>query len=230
MININNISKRYNDLVIFDNFNLTIEEGKISCFLGESGCGKSTLLNMICGTVHSDKGYIEGLNNNFSYIFQDTRLLPWATVEENIKFVLKNISKKDADYITNKYLDIVKLSQYKEYYPKQLSGGMKQRVSIARAFAYKSEVLLMDEPFKGLDTSLKLDLIKSFIQLWEEDKRTVLFVTHDIEEALLLSDYIYIFKGRPVVIKDNIKIDIDKLDRLKSRKQLDIYRHSLAKY
>lgn len=151
MIQLRGITKTFNNLHIFENFNMTIQDKKITCFLGASGCGKSTLLNMIAGIMPYEQGSIEGIGGgNKSYIFQDTRLLPWATVEENILFVLKSLRNMNQQDVVAKYLDLVKLSEYRNYYPKELSGGMKQRVTIARAFAYPSDVLLMDEPFKGL--------------------------------------------------------------------------------
>lgn len=225
MIKINNVSKRYDNLIIFENFNLTVNEGKINCFLGASGIGKTTLLNMITGLEKCDSGTIEGLSNNsFSYIFQETRLLPWSTLKENINFVLKSIyDKSKCEELISNYLKLVDLSKYENYYPKELSGGMKQRASIARAFAYPSEILVMDEPFKGLDYELKNNLIKTFISIWNKDKRTVFLVTHDYEEALLLSDEIFILYDRPVKIKTKIKINIDKrLRKLDSKEMINL--------
>ncbi|GKX29920.1 ABC transporter ATP-binding protein [Vallitalea longa] len=229
MIRLKNISKAFDDLVIFKDFNMDIEKGKIICFLGASGCGKTTLLNIISGTLEYDIGSIEGTSDNVSYIFQDTRLLPWATIEDNITFVLKSNNEIDAKKLAKKYIDIVKLTQFCKYYPKQLSGGMKQRVSIARAFAYKAEMLLMDEPFQGLDYDLKIELINAFLELWEEDNRTVVFVTHDIDEALLLADKIYILEGRPAKIKKELSIDIPKRDRMVKKESLDNYREMITK-
>lgn len=228
MIRLKNINKTFDDLVVFEDFNMDIEEGRIICFLGASGCGKTTLLNIISGTLQYDTGSIEGISDNISYIFQDTRLLPWATIEDNIKFVLKSNRDVDAGQLAKKYIDVVKLTQFSKYYPKQLSGGMKQRVSIARAFAYKSDTLLMDEPFQGLDYDLKIELINAFLELWEEDNRTVIFVTHDIDEALLLSDRIYMLEGRPVKIKKELSIDIPKRDRLSGKELLDDYRKEIT--
>ncbi|MCT4686956.1 ABC transporter ATP-binding protein [Vallitalea sp.] len=228
MIKLNNINKTFDDLTILKDFNLSIDEDKIVCFLGASGCGKTTLLNIISGTLEYDRGSIEGIDSNVSYIFQDTRLLPWATIENNIKFVLKSNKNINVDQLTKKYIDIVKLSKFSDYYPKQLSGGMKQRVSIARAFAYGSQILLMDEPFQGLDYDLKIELINAFLELWEEDNRTVIFVTHDLDEALLLSDKIYILDGRPVKIKKEIEISIPKRERIKQKDKLNVYRKMLT--
>jgi NitT/TauT family transport system ATP-binding protein len=220
MIQINNLYKSYDNLKIFEDFNLKIESGQIICLLGPSGCGKTTLLNILSGIENYDKGNITGISDSFSYIFQETRLLPWLTIEDNIKFVLKSNNNLEITDIVNRYLDVVQLSEYKNYYPSQLSGGMKQRVSIARAFAYESDILLMDEPFKGLDFDLKKKLINAFLSLWKNDNRTVLFVTHDIDEAILISDIIYILDGRPVKVKNRLKIDIPREERNTEDKEL----------
>ena len=204
-IKINNINKVYNDLVIFNDFSLSVPEGKISCILGPSGCGKTTLLNMIGGIVKQDKGNINFSNKtNISYIFQEPRLLPWKTVKGNIEFVVKGLKNEKAPENIDQYLKMVGLSKFKDYFPASLSGGMKQRVSIARAFIYPSDLILMDEPLKTLDPKLKLNLMKIFLRIWQYDKRTVIFVTHDVDEALILGEDIFIFSKTPVNIKKQI--------------------------
>ncbi|MFY9593705.1 MAG: ATP-binding cassette domain-containing protein [Caldicoprobacterales bacterium] len=203
-IKIKNLYKSYGDLIVCQNFNMTLEEMKITGILGPSGCGKTTLLNIIAGLEEYQSGSIQGLEGKtFSYIFQEDRLLPWSTVKENIIFVLESrYDDNEAERIANQYMDMVGLREYAHYYPRQLSGGMKQRVAIARAFAYPADILLMDEPFKGLDLELKTGLIESFLKLWNQDKRTVIFVTHDMDEALSFAHDIYILEGRPLRIKD----------------------------
>ncbi|OFI01521.1 bicarbonate transport ATP-binding protein CmpD [Clostridium acetireducens DSM 10703] len=212
---IRGLNKAYGNLNIFENFNLHIKENKITCILGPSGCGKTTLLNIISGTLKDYKGELIGFDKKeFSYIFQETRLLEWMTIWKNIEFVLKRIySKKTREEIIEKYLNMVNLYQFKSYYPRQLSGGMKQRVSIARAFAYPSDILLMDEPFIGIDLKLKSNLIENFINLWNKDLRTVIFVTHNIDEAFLLGDEIYILGGYPTKVENKITIKEDKIKR-----------------
>lgn len=204
-IEIKNITKAYNDLAVFSDFSLSIQEGKISCILGPSGCGKTTLLNMIGGIVKQDKGSIDFSNKtNISYIFQEPRLLPWKTVQGNIEFVVKNQKNEEARENIDQYLKMVGLSKFKDYYPASLSGGMKQRVAIARAFIYPSDLILMDEPLKTLDPRLKLNLMKIFLRIWQYDKRTVIFVTHDVDEALILGEEIFIFSKPPVEVKKQI--------------------------
>jgi NitT/TauT family transport system ATP-binding protein len=141
----------------------------------------------------------------YSYVFQEPRLLPWYSVYENIDFVLKDVyNDSDRDSIINNYIEMVDLSEYKDYKPRALSGGMAQRVSLARAFEYPSNVLIMDEPFKGLDIKLKQEMISLFERLWNKNKKTVIFITHDIEEAVTLSHIIYIISGHPVKIEEKI--------------------------
>ncbi|MFC2151927.1 ABC transporter ATP-binding protein [Bacteroidota bacterium] len=205
---IKGLNKSFQDVNLFKNFDIEIQENTISCILGPSGCGKTTLLNMISDTNKSDSGSFSGFENKIiSYIFQEPRLLPWKTVKENIAFILNDsLSKSDKEVIATKYARLVELENFINYYPLRLSGGMKQRVAIARAFSYTSDLILMDEPLKALDFKLKLNLMKSFRRLWQTDTRTVIFVTHDIDEALLLGNDIYVFSKAPVKIKEKFTI------------------------
>ena len=207
-LKIEKLNKSFQDINLFKDFNIEIQENTISCILGPSGCGKTTLLNMIGNTVQADSGQFEGFNDKvLSYIFQEPRLLPWKTVKENIAFIIKDEElTEDKSIIIDKYIRLVELNDFANYYPAKLSGGMKQRVAIARAFAYPSNLILMDEPLKALDLKLKLNLIKAFRRIWQSDKRTVIFVTHDIDEALLLGNDIYVFSKAPVKIKEKFSI------------------------
>jgi NitT/TauT family transport system ATP-binding protein len=209
MIELINISKKFGNMQILKNFNMTIHENKITCLFGPSGIGKTTVANIVSNILYVDEGLIKGIENSlFSYVFQEPRLLEWYSVYDNIDFVLKDVYDiKTRPKIINSYLDMVELSDYKNLKPKELSGGMAQRVSLARAFAYPSNILIMDEPFKGLDNKLKNEMISSFLKLWSEGKRTVLFITHDIDEAILLSDTIYILNNRPAEIIKKIEKD-----------------------
>lgn len=187
-----NLYKCYEENIVLDNINMNIPENKITVISGPSGCGKTTLLNIIGGIEKEDSGKVILKSNSISYIFQEDRLIPHLTVYENIAFVLKSImNKNEINRIVTKYLEMVKLIEVKDKLPSKLSGGMKRRVAIARAFAYKSKLLLMDEPFKGLDDELKNEIIEEFLKLYKKDKRTVVLVTHDKEEARLLGDLVY---------------------------------------
>jgi NitT/TauT family transport system ATP-binding protein len=223
---IENLRMSYGNLVIFQDFNLKITEGKITCLLGPSGCGKTTLLNIIGGLLKADAGRFTGFENKaLSYIFQEPRLMNWKTVRENVEFVLKNkyLGEKRRE-IVDHYLEQVELSDFKDYYPLNLSGGMKQRTAIARAFVYQSDILLMDEPFKGQDFKLKLSLIDSLLKLWEKDRQTIIFVTHDIEEAVFLGDEIIVLGNIPAKI---LKMFCNNISR-DERKLIDIRNYHMV--
>lgn len=207
---IKNVYKSFNELKVLDNISLEFEENKVTCILGPSGCGKTTLVNILASIARQDSGIVEGFNvNPISVIFQEDRLIEWRTVEENVDFVLKSIlDKSERNKRIEKYLRMVGLYEYKKYYPSKLSGGMRQRANIARAFAYSSEVLIMDEPFKSLDINTKQALIKDFYEFKIEHSKTVIFVTHDIEEAVLLGDKIVILTDKPAKVKMIIENNI----------------------
>ena len=187
---IKNFSKSFPGVTVYDNFNLSLEEDKITCILGESGSGKTTLLNALAGLIDFG-GSIPKLK--CSYIFQTPRLVPNLTVSENLKLICKDEEK------VAKMLERVKLSDKADAYPVKLSGGQAQRVSIARAFLYDSEVILMDEPFSSLDLKLKKEMIELFFEIWREDKRCAVFVTHDIDEAVSVAQRIIVINKGKVI-------------------------------
>ncbi len=219
-LELKNISKSYGGLEIFKSFSISLMEGNINCILGPSGCGKTTLLNIINGSVSPDSGNRDAFSDlRHSYVFQEPRLLPWKTVKENIAFVLRErMGNDELRQRLDEYISLVQLEKFGDYYPSALSGGMKQRVSLARAFSYDSDIILMDEPFKGLDYKLKYNLIEQFFKLWEKDKRTVIFVTHDVDEALQIGHQLFLFGNPPVKITDQFLIpeDQNKKDKLRS--------------
>ena len=227
-LELKNITKKFDDETIFENFNLSLETNKISCILGSSGSGKTTLLNIIANLTSFEGECLTNLKN-ISYIFQEPRLIDTMTVFDNMDFALCSIypNKHQRYEIIEKFLSLVEMWESRKKYPKELSGGMAQRVSMARAFAYPSQILLMDEAFKGLDISLKNRLIKTFLKLWTEDKRTVVFVTHDIYEALHLADRIYLLANKPAEIVLSEDIGIDKLKRELSNPELTLIRDKI---
>jgi len=214
-IKLNRVSVQFAELKVLKNINMSIKEGEISVVLGPSGCGKTTVLNLLTSMISPDKGEVNGIEKRkFSYLFQEPRLLPWLTVEGNLKFVLDEIHSSDKkEELCSRFLQMTDLSDYRDWYPAKLSGGMKQRVAIARAFAHSSDVILMDEPFQGLDLKLKLSLINKFISLWKEEKRTVVLVTHDIHEAVKLADRVYVFSEKPAQIVDSFIIEEKREER-----------------
>lgn len=200
-----NIKKNYGEREILAGVSFEGEEGRVTVILGESGCGKSTLLGILSNNIKDFSGEIvfdRDISSGISYIFQEDTLIPWKTVYENIEYVLKDkISALEMRAYIEKYLKMVNLLEYKDEYPEHLSGGMKRRVGIARAFAYPSDYLFMDEPFEFLDIKTKGEIIEYFKLLQEENKKTVLFITHDIESALKIGDKIVVFSSKPTRVK-----------------------------
>lgn len=222
MINLININKKFDNLEILKNFSISFEENKILCLFGPSGVGKTTIANIAANLIPIDSGEVTGTEKAvYSYVFQEPRLLDWYSVYENINFVLKDVYDDDKRVnIINNYINMVELNGYENYKPNALSGGMCQRVSLARAFAFPSNFLILDEPFKGLDLKLKNEMILLFKKLWNESKRTVLFITHDVNEAINLSNSIYIIKNKPVEIIE--KINMEKVNKDEAKKFLEL--------
>lgn len=196
------ISKSFQEVKVFDQFSLSIPKGKTTCLLGPSGCGKTTLLQMISGILWPDHGTLDDFRNkSFSYVFQEDRLLPWKTAADNIRLVLRNkLQDEKVKDLIDRYLELVKMKEYADFYPHQLSGGMRQRISFARAFSFPSDVILLDEPFKGLDHMLKRQLMENVRSILSHDPRTVIYVTHDPEEAAFFGQKIVVLSDKPVQI------------------------------
>ncbi len=221
-ISLKNLDLSYGKLPVFKSLSITFETDTITAVLGPSGCGKTSLLNLISGSIKPDYGHVTIKDNQkISYIFQEPRLLPWKTVAENIHFVLKHIfPKAEREKVITHYLSLVKMDDFKNYYPNELSGGMKQRTSIVRAFAYPSDILLMDEPFQALDLDLKYSLIEVFRNLWKEDHRTTIFVTHNISEALLIGDRILVLEHAPGGIRETFPNPLPEKSRFPGNSEL----------
>ncbi len=203
------------DTVAMKDVNINILENEFVSIVGPSGCGKSTLLRMVAGLDEVTSGQIVIKDRNIigpgadrGMVFQAYTLFPWMTVADNIKFGLKlrKIPTKKQEEITDKYLKVIKLEKFRNSYPKELSGGMKQRVAIARALANSPEVLLMDEPFSALDPQTRADMQLLIRQIWQIEKPTIMFVTHDIEEAIFLSSKIYVLTSSPGTVKKEVPV------------------------
>lgn len=229
-IHLENVTKNYNELRVVDGLNIDFSKNNIHCFFGPSGCGKTTLLNIITGITPPDQGVVKGVQNKrFSYLFQEDRLFPWATAEANIRFVLEShYQKSEVQRRIDKYLHLVNLQDFRHHYPHHLSGGMKQRMAIARAFAYGGDILVLDEPFKGLDSERKRILIDYILGYWEKQYETVFFITHDSEEAIYMADYIYIWRGPPLALQKVIKVTMPTKDRYERQKEFKRYKEVLA--
>ena len=208
---------RNGPVVALNGANLEIQDNEFICVVGPSGCGKSTLLNILAGLLDPTSGEVlvdgkpvEGTSVDRGVVFQQYALFPWLTVKKNVEFGLKLQKKSPAECeeIAMKYIKMVGLEKFTNSYPKELSGGMKQRVAIARAYAVNPSLLLMDEPFGALDAQTRTQLQTELLKTWEEEMKTCFFITHDVEEAILLASRVVVMSARPGRIKEVIDIDI----------------------
>ncbi|WP_333652540.1 ABC transporter ATP-binding protein [Lacrimispora sp.] len=202
MVEIKGISKKMGELPVLEEVNFKINDGEIVALIGPSGCGKSTLFNIISRLDAPDSGSMEGIGNSVACVFQDDRLLPWRTVWDNIRLVREPEDKARVQEL----IDEVGLKGFEGYYPSQLSGGMQKRCGIARAFYYNGDLLLMDEPFQGLDYCLRHEMISMLLKLWRTHRQSVLFVTHEIDEALTVAGRILILSKRPGRVVKEIRL------------------------
>lgn len=214
MIKCKNITKKFGNLLVLDNINLTIREGEFVIVLGPSGCGKSTLLYILAcfekpteGKVFIRDEEVKKPGRDRGFVFQDYALFPWKTVLGNVMSGLKN--KKDKQKIAQEFIDKVGLTDFTHEYPHKLSGGMKQRVGLARALAYDPEILLMDEPFGALDAQTRKLMQQELLKLLKSFNKTIVFVTHSVIEAVYLADRVVVFSKRPakIIYEQEIKIE-----------------------
>ena len=190
MLRLSGLCKRFEDLPVLSNLSLTLSRGEIVALIGPSGCGKTTLLNIISGLTAPDAGTVEGADGRLSYMFQSARLLPWRTVEENIRLVREDAPAEEVRSL----ITAVGLEGFERYYPGQLSGGMARRCALARAFHFGGEILLMDEPFQGLDYGIRMEMLSMLLSIWQRERPGVLFVTHEIDEALTVATRIAVLE------------------------------------
>lgn len=212
-------STKGGEMVALDRTSFKVKEGEFITILGPSGCGKSTILRIVAGLeepssgkVYLDGHEVKGPGPDRGMVFQSYTLYPWLTVEDNIAFglKLKGTSQKQCKEVAQHYLELIGLSGFEKHYPIQLSGGMKQRVAIARALANDPEILLMDEPFGALDAQTRTIMQEILLKAWEESKKTILFITHDVEESIFLADSVYVMTARPGRLKENIPVSLPR--------------------
>ena len=236
-LEIRNVTKTFHsqagELHALEPIDLDVQAGEFVCLLGPSGCGKSTLLNIIAGLdkpssgeVRIDDKPVRGTGSDRVMIFQSAALFPWLSVFDNVKFGLNmiGVSKPERQVIARKYLRMVHLGDFENAYVHELSGGMKQRVAIARALALNPDVLLMDEPFGALDAQTR-DILHDELQtIWSETRKTILFVTHNVREAIVLGDRVVVFSARPGRIKRIFNIDLPRPRQIESYAVVDLAR------
>ncbi len=236
--NVNRVFEREDTepTVALEDINIEINEKEFICLVGPSGCGKTTLLRIIAGldqassgTVRLNDDVITAPSSKRGMVFQEYSLFPWRTVSENITFgpemqeIPKDEQKKVADY----YLKIVGLEQFRDAYPHELSGGMRQRVAIARALANDPSVLLMDEPFGALDAQTRNVMQKELLEIWEKTQKTIIFVTHSVDEAVYLADRIIVMSSRPGRISEDIKVEMKRPRDRTNAESAELRRHVL---
>jgi NitT/TauT family transport system ATP-binding protein len=222
VIRVENVSKVFHtpsqpNLGALSDIELNIRPGEFVTVVGPSGCGKSTLLKLIAGFSPPSAGRIlfqgkevRGLNTEVGYVPQESKLFPWLTVEENVGFGLDSnrFSRADRERQVSQFINLAGLTGFEKYYPAQLSGGMSKRASIVRALAYEPPVILMDEPFGPLDAQTRMVLQDELLKIWEQKRQTIVFVTHDLVEAVALADHVVVMTHRPGKIKDIIKVSM----------------------
>lgn len=206
-----NISKFFDDMEILRDINIEVKEGELVSILGPSGSGKSTIFNILTNLINSDRGEVE-VNGDLSYMYQKDMMVPWKKVIDNIgiPIIFKGNSKKNAREEVKKHIDEFGLNGFEYKYTSQLSGGMKQRANFLKTYLTSNDIMLLDEPFGALDSITRRKMQKWLLDLTKEINSTILLITHDIEEAILLSNRIYIISEKPAIIKGEIKVNLPK--------------------
>ncbi len=213
---------------VLENVSLDVKRGEFVCIVGPSGCGKSTLLNIIGGFLKQSSGevlvegtLVTGPDPKRIFVFQENGVFPWLNVEDNVSFGLLKKSVAERREIVSHYIEMVGLTGFDKSYPRELSGGMRQRVEIARALASSPDIIYMDEPFGALDFITRMKMRADLVRIWREEKKTILFVTHDIEEAVQLADTVLVMSKRPATVSLRLPIDLPRPRDLDSPGYLD---------
>jgi len=201
------LTKRFGDLLVIDNWSLELKEGEKIVLLGPSGCGKTTFFRIVSGLERQSEGKVETFVDKIGYVFQEPRLLPWRTVYDNLKIILDDEKK------IKQIIGMMGLEGFEILLPSRLSGGMKQRVNIARSLLVQPQILLMDEPFTSLDLNIKLSIIEDMKKMWNKSYFSILMVTHDIKEALMLGNKVVILSQRPSRILKVFNIDLSEEEK-----------------
>ncbi len=241
-LHIQHVSKSFElekeTLQVLEDINLDIRPGEFLSIVGASGCGKSTLLKMILGLEETSQGEIvvgtrkvEKPSIDVGMVFQEARLYPWLSIEKNIEFgISENLSKEERQKRVKEHIELVGLHGFEQAFPAQLSGGMQQRAGIARALIGNPKVLLLDEPFGALDAFTRVNMQNEVLRIWEHEKRTMVLVTHDIDEAIFLSDRIVILSSRPGKVKEVISVELSRPRDRSSNSFLEIRKHILQSF
>ncbi|QYK49222.1 MAG: ABC transporter ATP-binding protein [Phycisphaeraceae bacterium] len=208
---------RDSDVHVLEGVHADVRAGEFVCIVGPSGCGKSTLLNIVAGFIPPTSGEVMVEGKRVSrpdarriFVFQENGVFPWLTVAQNVGFGLQRREPSERQRIVQHYIDMVGLTGFERAFPRELSGGMRQRVEIARALASQPSIIYMDEPFGALDYLTRLKMRADLIRIWQEEKKTILFVTHDIEEAVQLADRVLVMTRRPATIKEEVRVDLPR--------------------
>jgi ABC-type nitrate/sulfonate/bicarbonate transport system ATPase subunit len=213
------VTQRFGDLLVLDRLRFSIKDKEFLCLLGKSGCGKTTVANLMAGLIPCTEGRVtingvpvDPLRHELAFVFQEPSLWPWRTVRDNIKIglVIKGVPREEIDRRIREMVDLVGLKGFEDYYPYQISGGMKQRVAIARAFAVDADLILMDEPFAALDAQTRATMQAEVLRIWEKRTTTVVFVTHSLEEAVYLAQRIIVLSEKPARIKASFTVDLPR--------------------
>jgi ABC-type nitrate/sulfonate/bicarbonate transport system ATPase subunit len=214
---------------VLEDLDLDVREGEFVCILGPSGCGKSTLLNIVAGflpptsgSVRIDGEEVRGPDPRRIFVFQERGVFPWLTVEGNIGFGLGRLPRAEREKRIGHYVRLVGLEGFEKAYPHELSGGMKQRVEVARALAVDPDMLYLDEPFGALDSITRLEMRRELLRIWQAERKTILFVTHDIEESVQLADRVVVLSARPARIRRIVEIDLPHPRDLSARRYLEL--------